>query len=89
MAAAGHGSIDLEFRGEEIIVLLLNLVDHLWSVNVLSEMIEVDGWQLLGTSGLSIVVVKDGGKLSVLVSGDVSVSSAPKTIKPFSRKLVV
>ena len=89
VAAARDGTINLERSGEELLVFLVNLVNHLRRVNVLLVSGPVDGSELLSTSGLLVVEVKDAPELSVLLARRVSVGSGAESVQPLGSELVV
>ena len=89
IAAAGHGTFNLELAGEEFLVLGLDLIDNTRSVDVFPVRIEVDWLKLFSTCGLLVVVVKDARELRVFFTRDWRVSRYPEAVQPLSCQFIV
>ena len=88
-AAARDSALNLELRVKEVVILGLNLVNHIRRVDAVAVAIKVNSLELLSTARLPIVVVQDGRQLGVLITGARSRGSGPQTVKPLGRQLIV
>ena len=89
VTAAGHGTLNLEGSGEEFFILLLDLANDIGRVDALLISGPVDGGELLGTSGLHVVEIKNAIQLSVLLTRSRVASGGTESVQPLSRELVV
>jgi hypothetical protein len=83
-SALGDSTVHLVFRLHEEVVLLSDVVDYVWSVDLRLVSVPGDWGKVRGTSGGSVEIIKDALELGLLFSRFVVYSSSSQSVQPLA-----
>lgn len=88
-ATLGDSTINTVFSLHELLILGLDLIDNIWSVDICSVSIPVNGWKFTNSSWFSVEKVKNACQLWVLFSWFVGVGSSSQSVQPLQSQVIV